>query len=141
MPPYTDGGGIRGYSTLVILTGLMHRIHVLINKNVPVGPYQLPRPCDFFDIIGGNGTGGLIALMLGRMRMDVETCKEYYEALTRYVFYTDKTILGMPYGNTLFKASRLEEAIKVCVRECRCAWEPYRLDSGNWLIFFFFFFF
>ena len=73
--------------------------------------------------------------------MDVETCKEYYEALTRYVFYTDKTILGMPYGNTLFKASRLEEAIKVCVRECRCAWEPYRLDSGNWLIFFFSFFF
>lgn len=97
----------------------MHRIHMIINKNVPVAPHQLPRPCDFFDIIGGNGTGGLIALMLGRMRMDVETCKEYYEALTRYVFVTDKTILGMPYGNTLFKASRLEEAIKVCVRECR----------------------
>ena len=97
----------------------MHRIHVLINKNVPVAPHQLPRPCDFFDIIGGNGTGGLIALMLGRMRMDVETCKEYYEALTRYVFYTDKTILGLPYGKTLFKASRLEEAIKVCVRECK----------------------
>jgi len=51
--------------------------------------------------------------------MDVETCKEYYEALTRYVFYTDKTILGLPYGKTLFKASRLEEAIKVCVRECK----------------------
>ncbi|KAF8425899.1 acyl transferase/acyl hydrolase/lysophospholipase [Tirmania nivea] len=113
-----DGGGIRGYSTLVILSDIMHRIHVLINKNVPVAPHQLPRPCDFFDIIGGNGTGGLIALMLGRMRMDVETCKDYYEDLTRYVFYTDKTILGLPYGKTLFKASRLEEAIKVCVREC-----------------------
>ncbi|KAF8445366.1 acyl transferase/acyl hydrolase/lysophospholipase, partial [Terfezia claveryi] len=111
-----DGGGIRGYSTLVILSDIMHRIHVLINKNVPVAPHQLPRPCDFFDIIGGNGTGGLIALMLGRMRMDVETCKEYYEALTRYVFYTDKTILGLPYGKTLFKASRLEEAIKVCIQ-------------------------
>ncbi|KAI5810272.1 acyl transferase/acyl hydrolase/lysophospholipase [Peziza echinospora] len=113
-----DGGGIRGYSSLVILSDLMHRVHVLINRDVPVTQHSLPRPCDFFDIIGGNGTGGLIALMLGRMRMDVETCKEYYEALTRYVFVTDKTILGMPYGNTLFKASRLEEAIKVCVREC-----------------------
>lgn len=63
------------------------------------------------------GTGGLIALMLGRMRMDVESCKSYYVSLTRFVFITDKTLLGMPYGKTLFKASRLEEAIKHCVRE------------------------
>jgi len=55
--------------------------------------------------------------MLGRMRMDVESCKSYYVSLTRFVFITDKTILGMPYGKTLFKASRLEEAIKHCVRE------------------------
>ncbi|KAF8465521.1 acyl transferase/acyl hydrolase/lysophospholipase [Kalaharituber pfeilii] len=113
-----DGGGIRGYSTLVILSDLMHRLHVIINKTAPVEPHKLLRPCDFFDIIGGNGTGGLIALMLGRMRMDIETCKEYYESLARHVFFTDKTILGLPYGNTLFKASKLEEAIKLCVREC-----------------------
>lgn len=63
------------------------------------------------------GTGGLIALMLGRMRMDVESCKSYYVSLTRFVFITDKTLLGLPYGKTLFKASRLEEAIRHCVRE------------------------
>jgi hypothetical protein len=55
--------------------------------------------------------------MLGRMRMDIESCKTYYIELTRFVFITDKTVLGMPYGKTLFKASRLEEAIKHCVRE------------------------
>jgi hypothetical protein len=55
--------------------------------------------------------------MLGRMRMDIESCKQYYVSLTRFVFITDKTLLGMPYGKTLFKASRLEEAIKHCVRE------------------------
>ena len=55
--------------------------------------------------------------MLGRMRMDVESCKSYYVSLTRFVFITDKTLLGVPYGKTLFKASRLEEAIKHCVRE------------------------
>ena len=49
--------------------------------------------------------------------MDVESCKSYYSHLTRFVFITDKTLLGMPYGKTLFKASRLEEAIKHCVRE------------------------
>ena len=27
------------------------------------------RPCEYFDLIGGTGTGGLIAIMLGRLRM------------------------------------------------------------------------
>ena len=27
------------------------------------------HPCDYFDLIGGTGTGGLIAIMLGRLRM------------------------------------------------------------------------
>ncbi|CAZ83955.1 unnamed protein product [Tuber melanosporum] len=113
-----DGGGIRGYSTLVILQELMHQIYVQThNGKGPKTPADLPRPCDYFDLIGGTGTGGLIALMLGRMRMDVESCKEYYVQLTRYVFITDKTILGVPYGKTLFKSSRLEEAIRHCVRE------------------------
>ncbi|PWW73696.1 FabD/lysophospholipase-like protein [Tuber magnatum] len=113
-----DGGGIRGYSTLVILQELMHQIYVQThNGKGPKTPADLPRPCDYFDLIGGTGTGGLIALMLGRMRMDVESCKEYYVQLTRYVFITDKTVLGVPYGKTLFKSSRLEDAIRHCVRE------------------------
>src|SRR3954451_14366203 len=37
--------------------------------------------------------------------------------MTRKVFETDKTIIGIPYKTTLFKASKLEEAIKECVRE------------------------
>jgi hypothetical protein len=37
--------------------------------------------------------------------------------MTRRVFETDKTIAGIPYRSTLFKASKLEEAIMECVRE------------------------
>ncbi|EHK97870.1 putative Calcium-independent phospholipase A2-gamma [Glarea lozoyensis 74030] len=73
---------------------------------------QIPKPCDHFDLIIGTGTGGLIALMLGRLRLDLETCKEVYVRMTRKVFETDKTIAGIPYRSTLFKASKLEEAIK-----------------------------
>ena len=78
---------------------------------------QIPKPCDYFDLIAGTGTGGLIAIMLGRLRLDIETCKEVYVRMTKRVFETDKTIAGIPYRSTLFKASKLEDAIKDCVRE------------------------
>lgn len=94
----------------------MHRTFVEMEGRAP-RRHEIPKPCDHFDLIVGTGTGGLIALMLGRLRLDLETCKELYVRLTRMVFETDKTIAGIPYRSTLFKASKLEEAIKQCVQE------------------------
>ncbi|KFA62354.1 hypothetical protein S40285_08588 [Stachybotrys chlorohalonatus IBT 40285] len=111
-----DGGGVRGYSMFIIIQELMHRTFVEIEGRAP-RRHEIPKPCDHFDLIVGTGTGGLIALMLGRLRLDIETCKELYVRLTRHVFETDKTIAGIPYRSTLFKASKLEEAIRQCVRE------------------------
>lgn len=101
---------------LIIVQELMHRTYVEVEGTAP-RRNQIPKPCDHFDLIVGTGTGGLIALMLGRLRLDLETCKELYVRLTRMVFETDKTIAGIPYRSTLFKASRLEAAIKEAVRE------------------------
>lgn len=111
-----DGGGVRGFSIFIVLEELMHRTFVEIQGRAP-RPNEIPKPCDHFDLIGGNGTGGLIAIMLGRLRLDIETCKEVYVRMTRRVFQTDKTFAGIPYKRTLFKASKLEEAIRECVRE------------------------
>ncbi|KAF5605085.1 calcium-independent phospholipase A2 [Fusarium pseudoanthophilum] len=111
-----DGGGVRGYSIFIIIQELMHRTFVEIEGRAPKR-HEIPKPCDHFDLIVGTGTGGLIALMLGRLRLDLETCKELYVRLTRMVFQTDKTIAGIPYRSTLFKASKLEEAIKAAVQE------------------------
>lgn len=48
----TDGGGIRGVSELVILHEIMTRLqHDLMLEH-------LPRPCDYFHLIGGTSTGG-----------------------------------------------------------------------------------
>ncbi|KAF2853942.1 FabD/lysophospholipase-like protein [Plenodomus tracheiphilus IPT5] len=111
-----DGGGVRGYSMLIILQELMHRTFVETEGRAPKR-HEVPKPCEHFDLIAGTGTGGLIAIMLGRLRMDVETCKDVYVRMTRRVFETDKTFAGIPYRSTLFKASKLEEAIMECVRE------------------------
>ena len=47
-----DGGGIRGLSELVILDEIMRRI------KHDLGLVDLPRPCDYFHLIGGTSTGG-----------------------------------------------------------------------------------
>lgn len=111
-----DGGGVRGYSIFIILQELMHRTFVELEGRAPRRS-EIPKPADHFDLIVGTGTGGLIALMLGRLRLDLETCKELYVQMTRMVFETDKTVFGIPTRPTLFKASRLEEAIQEAVRQ------------------------
>ena len=101
---------------LILLQELMYKTYNETEGRPPKRD-QIPKPCDYFDLIAGTGTGGLIAIMLGRLRLDIETCKEVYVRMTKRVFETDKRIAGIPYRSTLFKASKLEEAIKECVRE------------------------
>jgi patatin-like phospholipase/acyl hydrolase len=43
-----DGGGVRGLSALMILQQLMETVN----------PDSPPKPCDYFDMIGGTSTGG-----------------------------------------------------------------------------------
>jgi patatin-like phospholipase/acyl hydrolase len=43
-----DGGGVRGLSSLMILQQLLSTI----DQDSP------PKPCDYFDLIGGTSTGG-----------------------------------------------------------------------------------
>ena len=47
-----DGGGIRGLSILFILQKLMRTVAT------ERGWDQAPKPCEFFNMIGGTSTGG-----------------------------------------------------------------------------------
>jgi len=58
-----DDGGIRGLSSLFILRGIMEEIRSQTKA------MEIPLPCQYFDLIGGSGTGGLIAIMLGLLEM------------------------------------------------------------------------
>jgi hypothetical protein len=68
-----DGGGIKGVTSLRMLQDIMAEVsnqergseggtdNGQNNSQPPL------RPCDYFDLICGTSTGGLIALMLGRL--------------------------------------------------------------------------
>src|SRR5205814_1267914 len=103
-----DGGGVRGLSSLMILRRLM----------ATVDPDSPPKPCDYFDMIGGTSTGGLIAIMLGRLRMTVDECIEAYTSLSDRVFEKKAhrvTIRGNLQGR--FDTTALEDAIKQILKE------------------------
>jgi patatin-like phospholipase/acyl hydrolase len=58
-----DGGGVRGLTALLIIREMMEAI------GRKTGEARTPFPCEHFDLIGGTGTGGIIAIMLGRLGM------------------------------------------------------------------------
>ena len=81
----TDGGGIRGYSSLLILQRLMHEVAEcekrLQKEDGLIGTQREFKedellPCHYFDYMYGTSTGGLISVMLGRLRMTVPQCLE-----------------------------------------------------------------
>ena len=59
---------------------------VLRRLMAAVDPASPPKPCDYFDMIGGTSTGGLIAIMLGRLQMTVDECIAAYTSLSDRVF-------------------------------------------------------
>ena len=54
---------MRGLSSLLILREIMKDIEDVLEATSEV------RPCEYFDLIGGTSTGGLIAIMLGALGM------------------------------------------------------------------------
>ncbi|KAK3319786.1 acyl transferase/acyl hydrolase/lysophospholipase [Cercophora scortea] len=107
-----DGGGIRGLSSLYVLRRLMQEID-------PISP---PKPCEVFDLIGGTSTGGLIAVMLGRLHLSVDDCIKHYLALSQRVFAKPQEneithMIRVFLETPKFNCSELETAIKDVIRD------------------------
>ena len=129
-----DGGGIRGYSSLLILKELMHQVYqweMRLNEeeaalqdspeedvqqgqaaggaNRSVGDNHVPPrstfatimpevellPCHYFDFMFGTSTGGLIATMLGRLRMTVDEALGMYRTVGNDLFGTRRSRLPL----------------------------------------------
>lgn len=59
-----DGDGVRVLSSLLVLRDLTFALRKDLNS------VDLPRPCEYFDLICGTSTGGLTAILLERLCFD-----------------------------------------------------------------------
>ncbi|KAF2452912.1 acyl transferase/acyl hydrolase/lysophospholipase [Lineolata rhizophorae] len=102
-----DCGGIRGVCELVILDEIMRQVQS------GLGLGDLPKPCDYFHLIGGTGTGGLIALLLGRFQMDTQEALRVYNDLAGAIF--SKGNQKWKFQDGAFKATTVEAKVKELV--------------------------
>lgn len=127
---FPDSGGVRAYSTLLIVQEIMEAI-IRREKSYPDGPAESsyhplepPKtgtwlPCHYFDYVGGTGSGGLIAIMLGRLRMDVDDSIIAFETVLKAVFshkrwFHSRSLLFWPRPK--FDHLILEQVIRKLVR-------------------------
>ncbi|KAL9118731.1 MAG: hypothetical protein Q9187_004721 [Circinaria calcarea] len=77
------------------------------------------QPWEVFDMIGGTSTGGLIAVMLGRLRMSIKDCESAYLKISERIFQPKRNALNklgqakdFLQANGRFDYRYLEAAIK-----------------------------
>ncbi|KAI0900204.1 FabD/lysophospholipase-like protein [Annulohypoxylon nitens] len=72
-------------------------------------------PCHYFDYIGGTSTGGLGALMIGRLRMSVDECIDRYPSMSKRIFQPRISLGGA--WRSKYNSRGLEEEMKAIVDE------------------------
>ncbi|KAF4612830.1 hypothetical protein G7Y89_g15543 [Cudoniella acicularis] len=113
-----DGGGVRGLFSIMVLEKVLEEVHQLEG-----GIGSTPKPCEVFNLIGGTSTGGLLAIMLGRLQMDLVSCKKAYREMSQDIFrrgglrFPGKQWIDALRGVPWFSGDALEAAIRGVVRE------------------------
>ncbi|KAH8823100.1 acyl transferase/acyl hydrolase/lysophospholipase [Flagelloscypha sp. PMI_526] len=78
-----DGGTLLVLSELFILRETMARLACVLNLD------SIPFPYNHFDVIGGSGAGGILAIFLGRLRMSVDEAIEHFIDLYRTIMHPE----------------------------------------------------
>jgi patatin-like phospholipase/acyl hydrolase len=107
-----DGGGVRGIVALELLNELMTRIKT--RKQLET----IPRPADYFELAAGTSTGGIIGIMLFRLRMTAKETIDEYDKIAAGVF--SPKIYGFNIGRYLpVKAASFINSSKNLVQSSR----------------------
>lgn len=96
-----DSGGIRGLSQLEIMNHIIHQLEWDKESNESG---QHSRPCEYFDLIGGSGTGGLISILFAKLEMSVDEASEHFCDIVENVFQPKN-----------ISASQRTEALRRCM--------------------------
>jgi patatin-like phospholipase/acyl hydrolase len=102
-----DGGGCRGYLSLLNLKYLLRQLQ----------PEELIYPYLYFDLICGTSTGGLIAILLGVLHLDIDTAIDLYSDLAGKVFAGGFSKLRYCRKDAGYSSKPLEAAIKKLLAE------------------------
>lgn len=124
-----DGGGVRGLSSLIILDYLMDMLSNI--RGARLEPWQE------FDMIAGTSTGGLIAIMLGRLRMSVADCIKAYKHLSHEIFtptHGSANVAGKAVdflkAKGKFRSEPLERCIKQILKEHNLSEDELMIDQN-----------
>jgi hypothetical protein len=93
-------------------------------------------PCHYFDYMYGTSTGGLISVMLARLRMTVPQCLEIYRRVGHELFGHRRNILPLA---TKYHHKPLEKAVREIVAQyCKhhenCTgddWHPWHPEDED----------
>jgi hypothetical protein len=89
-----DGGGVRGVSSLMILDAIMKKVWK-IEKRQEAYPGKGVGVHQYFQLAAGTSTGGLAAVMLFRLCMNVPEAIKAYEDFAEAIF--EPKIFGWPF--------------------------------------------
>jgi hypothetical protein len=87
-------------------------------------------PCHYFDYMYGTSTGGLISVMLARLRMTVPQCLELYRRIGHELFGHRRSILPLA---TKYNHKPMEKAVQEIVAQyCKIHKNCDGLDTHPW---------
>ncbi|CAN9312297.1 unnamed protein product [Alternaria alternata] len=98
-----DGGGVRG----IVILEVLRQIQQELGGRIKVQ--------EFFDLIVGTSTGGILALGLGVKNWQVDHCRELFLRMVERAF-TPKFFGGVTLGTNKYHTKPLEEAFSECFK-------------------------
>jgi hypothetical protein len=111
----------------------MRAVNESIRNERGQGPeYRDVEPHEIFDLVAGTSTGGLIAIMLGKLGMSVEECINAYRRMSATIFGRKHLRARFTGGlaPARYSGSRLEGCVKELMREHHVD-ENLPMPAGN----------
>lgn len=105
-----DGGGVRGLATL----GLLLKVETLLRNRMPPDKQGSFRLCDYFDLIGGTSTGGIIATLLA-LGYEVKDIVTLYRDMAPNVFGKARWFQGV---QSKFDSKALRRSVNRTLSDC-----------------------